>query len=120
MNGRTTHLFNRCITHFFAGLRCYQTSLLPKGAKAFISGQWNNALSNATFQVTNPYNNDVICECTNCDILDAEKSVKAARKAYSEWSLSITAKERGGILENWHCKMLEKQNELAELITLEE
>lgn len=46
--------------------------------------------------------------------------MKAAREAYSAWSLSTTAKERGEILENWYRKMLEKQNELAELITLEE
>lgn len=46
--------------------------------------------------------------------------MKAAREAYSAWSSSTTAKERGGILENWHRRMLEKQNELAELITLEE
>uniref|UniRef100_A0A915PV00 Succinate-semialdehyde dehydrogenase, mitochondrial n=1 Tax=Setaria digitata TaxID=48799 RepID=A0A915PV00_9BILA len=32
----------------------------------------------------------------------------------------MTAKERGGILENWHYKMLEKQDELAKLITLEQ
>ncbi|VDK86076.1 unnamed protein product [Litomosoides sigmodontis] len=49
-----------------------------------------------------------------------KQSVKAAREAYSSWSSLTTAKERGGILENWCHKMLEKQNELAELITLEE
>ncbi|KAL3993598.1 Succinate-semialdehyde dehydrogenase mitochondrial [Acanthocheilonema viteae] len=120
MNIRMAHLFSRCTTRSFLGLRYYQTSLLPDGAKAFINGQWTNALLSATFQVSNPYNNEIICQCTNCDVLDAEKSVKAAREAYGAWSLSTTAKERGGILENWHYKMLEKQNELAELITLEE
>ncbi|VDN86147.1 unnamed protein product, partial [Brugia pahangi] len=85
-----------------------------------MKGRWINALSNSTFQVVNPYNNELICGCTNCDTIDAEKSVKAAREAYSAWSSSTTAKERGTILDNWHRKMLEKQNELAELITLEE
>uniref|UniRef100_A0A1I7V5Z2 Aldedh domain-containing protein n=2 Tax=Loa loa TaxID=7209 RepID=A0A1I7V5Z2_LOALO len=120
MNGNTVHLFSRCIAHSFLGLRYYQTPLLPEGAKAFINGHWVNALSNVTFQVVNPYNNEVICECTNCDAIDAEKSVKAAREAYGAWSLSTTAKERGAILENWHHKMMEKKDELAELITLEE
>ncbi|KAK6102809.1 Aldehyde dehydrogenase family protein [Brugia pahangi] len=120
MNGRTTHLFSRCIIHSFLDVRYYRTSLLPEGAKAFINGRWINALSNSTFQVVNPYNNELICGCTNCDTIDAEKSVKAAREAYSAWSSSTTAKERGTILDNWHRKMLEKQNELAELITLEE
>ncbi|CAG9530999.1 unnamed protein product [Cercopithifilaria johnstoni] len=120
MNIKAAHLFSRCITQSFLGLRYYQTSLLPEGAKAFINGQWTNASSCATFQVSNPYNYEVICECTNCDAVDAEKSVKAAREAYSAWSSSTTAKERGGMLESWHRRMLEKQNELAELITLEE
>ncbi|KAM3720102.1 Succinate-semialdehyde dehydrogenase [Dirofilaria immitis] len=122
MNGRTAYLFGRCIIQNFVGQRYYHyhTSLLPSGAKAFINGQWKNALSNDTFEIINPYNNEIICECANCDIIDAENCIKGSREAYNKWSLSTTAKERGEILENWHYKMLEKQNELAELITLEE
>ncbi|VDM96687.1 unnamed protein product [Thelazia callipaeda] len=120
MSRRITLLLDQTVTYLLVSIRNYQTSLLPSGARAFINGRWNDALSNDTFEVKNPYDNEVLCRCANCSINDVKKSVKAAREAYSTWSLLSTAKERGAILENWHSKLLQQQNELAELITLEE
>lgn len=48
------------------------------------------------------------------------QSVRAAQEAFSTWSSYTTARERGEILQSWHHIMMEKEDELAELITLEQ
>lgn len=100
--------------------RSYTTSLLPQGAKAFINGQWADAQSGETFDVRNPYSNEVLYSASKCDVVDAEKAVKAARVALRDWSLKTTAKQRGDLLRRWYEIYTKKEKQLAELLTLEQ
>uniref|UniRef100_A0A158R487 Aldedh domain-containing protein n=1 Tax=Syphacia muris TaxID=451379 RepID=A0A158R487_9BILA len=111
---------SRILNHFCSISRSYTTSLLPEGAKAFINGKWVPALSGETFEVNNPYNNELLYATANCDVSDAEKAVKAAKNASVHWSSSLTAKQRGEILRRWYNIYVSKEKELAELLTREQ
>lgn len=111
---------SRWLLDVASNYRCYTTSLLPKGAKAFINGNWVDAVSGETFEVRNPYNNEVLYSSAKCGVVDSEKAVKAAREALEGWSLKLTAKQRGEILRKWCDIYLAKEKQLAELLTLEQ
>uniref|UniRef100_F1L3Q6 Succinate-semialdehyde dehydrogenase n=1 Tax=Ascaris suum TaxID=6253 RepID=F1L3Q6_ASCSU len=102
--------------------RCdgYHTAVLPEGAKALINGKWLDAESKNTFDVRNPFSGDVLFHAANCDIVDAKKSVKAAKDAFEHWSMGLTGKQRGVILQKWYQLMCDKESQLAELLTLEQ
>ncbi|VDM66287.1 unnamed protein product [Strongylus vulgaris] len=47
-------------------------------------------------------------------------AVLAAREAFEKWSSGTTPKERGAILRKWFDIFVEKEGELAKLLTLEQ
>ncbi|KAK6737554.1 hypothetical protein RB195_019952 [Necator americanus] len=98
----------------------FSSPLLPKGALAYINGQWIESQKKSTFDVTNPYNGELLCKTTNCDIHEAEKAVHAARKSFQKWSLETTPKQRGAILRKWFDIFVAKEAELARVLTLEQ
>ena len=69
-------------------------------AVAFVSGQqkqllidneWRDAKSGAFFNVTDPYNGEVLCKVARGDIADVNDAVEAARSALkSDESVSYT------------------------------
>uniref|UniRef100_A0A7E5A1R5 Aldedh domain-containing protein n=1 Tax=Panagrellus redivivus TaxID=6233 RepID=A0A7E5A1R5_PANRE len=93
---------------------------LPQGARAFINGKWLKSISKQTFGVTNPYTNEVIADVANCDGTDAQIAVQAAREAFYKWSLETTAKERSNVLRRWYDIIVQRESQLAELLTLEQ
>ncbi|EGT37779.1 hypothetical protein CAEBREN_28298 [Caenorhabditis brenneri] len=48
-------------------------SLLPSGAQAYIGGKWVASESGNSFDVLNPYDNQVVDRVSNCTVKDAEK-----------------------------------------------
>lgn len=48
------------------------------------------------------------------------QSVKAAKDAFEHWSMGLTGKQRGVILQKWYQLMCDKESQLAELLTLEQ
>lgn len=78
-------------------------------AVAFVSGQqkqllidneWRDAKSGAFFNVTDPYNGEVLCKVARGDIADVNDAVKAARSALKsdEWANS-TPRQRERLLQ---------------------
>ncbi|CAJ0607225.1 unnamed protein product [Cylicocyclus nassatus] len=98
----------------------FSSPLLPKGALAYINGQWVESQKKNTFDVTNPFNGQLLYKTVNCDVPEAKKAVHAAREAFEKWSLETTPKERGAILRKWYDLLVAKEGELAELLTLEQ
>jgi succinate-semialdehyde dehydrogenase/glutarate-semialdehyde dehydrogenase len=84
---------------------------------AFIGGVWTHGAS--TFPVVNPADNSVIAQVANCTERDAEDAVQRAYAALPEWKGSL-AKDRALILSKWANLILEHQEELARLLTLEQ
>uniref|UniRef100_A0A1I8BBB7 Succinate-semialdehyde dehydrogenase, mitochondrial n=1 Tax=Meloidogyne hapla TaxID=6305 RepID=A0A1I8BBB7_MELHA len=100
--------------------RGFKTELLPRGGRAFINGKWIDASNGHRFDVLDPYSNETIIDVSNCGPQDAQIAVAAARKSFSRWANEFTAKERGAILHKCFELMKIKEQQLAELLTMEQ
>ena len=87
--------------------------------QAYINGQWQDADSGATVPVTNPATGEVIAEVAKCSTDETRRAVEAAEAAFPEWS-KRTAKERAACLRKWFNLMMEAQEDLAMIMTLEQ
>ncbi len=85
---------------------------------AFVDGRWTDAADGNTFDVNNPANGDTIGSVPDMNAADTRKAIDAAESAWPNWR-SKTAKERSGLLKEWHRLILENRQELARIMTLE-
>ena len=87
--------------------------------KAYINGQWVDADSGETLPVTNPANGEVIAEVAKCSTAETRRAIDAAGAAFPEWS-KRTAKERAACLRKWFNLMMEAQEDLEMIMTVEQ
>ena len=87
--------------------------------RAYINGEWVDADSGATVPVTNPANGEVIAEVAKCSTAETRRAIEAAEAAFPEWR-KRTAKERTACLRKWFNLMMEAQEDLALIMTLEQ
>ncbi|WP_317125287.1 NAD-dependent succinate-semialdehyde dehydrogenase [Flavisolibacter nicotianae] len=93
-----------------------QNSLLK--TKAFVNGQWINAASSKTFDVTNPATGELIASIPDMNREDVSEAVDAAYAAWPSFR-DLTAGERASLLKKWYALILEHKQELATLMTME-
>jgi succinate-semialdehyde dehydrogenase/glutarate-semialdehyde dehydrogenase len=87
--------------------------------QAYINGQWVDADSGETVPVTNPANGEVIAAVAKCSTAETRRAIEAAADAFIEWR-QRTAKERAACLRKWFNLMMEAQEDLAMIMTLEQ
>ncbi len=87
--------------------------------QAYINGQWVDADSGGTVAVTNPANGEVIAEVAKCSTAETRRAIEAAAEAFVEWR-KRTVKERAACLRKWFNLMMEAQEDLALIMTLEQ
>jgi succinate-semialdehyde dehydrogenase/glutarate-semialdehyde dehydrogenase len=87
--------------------------------QAFVGGRWEDAASGKTKTVTNPANGEVIGTIPNMGAEETRRAIEAADKALPDWR-ARTAKERAQILQRWFELMMENQEDLAILMTVEQ
>ncbi|WP_026700730.1 NAD-dependent succinate-semialdehyde dehydrogenase [Salibacterium aidingense] len=85
--------------------------------RLFIDGKWETA-SNGAFSVRNPSSNEEVGTAADGSREETRKAIEAAESARPGWA-GRTAAERASFLKEIHRLMMEKQEELGELITLE-
>jgi succinate-semialdehyde dehydrogenase/glutarate-semialdehyde dehydrogenase len=85
----------------------------------FIDGQWLPAQSGRRFAVTNPATGELIVEVADSGACDARAATDAAARALPEWRARLP-KERAAVLHRWHALILEHQDTLGALISLEQ
>jgi succinate-semialdehyde dehydrogenase/glutarate-semialdehyde dehydrogenase len=85
----------------------------------YIDGKWRHAASGQTFAVTNPATSEVLAQISAADTDDVRDAVNAAASAFGSWSAK-TAYERAGFLLDAHRLMLERADELARVMTMEQ
>ncbi len=85
----------------------------------FINGEWRDAASGATFEVTNPATGERISAVPDGDAVDATDAVEAAHQAFASWAAS-TAYERADLLYRAWQLMTERSADLAKLMTCEQ
>lgn len=84
---------------------------------AFINGQWQGAATQ--FAVVNPANQQQLALVSDATAEMAEQAVAAAAEAFQTWS-KTTAAHRATILRRWFDLMMQHQDQLAEILTLEQ
>lgn len=87
--------------------------------QAFIAGQWCTADSAQSLAVHNPANAELLGSVPKMGAAETQRAIQAAHTALPEWR-SKTAAQRGKILRRWFELMLENQDDLALLMTLEQ
>ncbi len=85
----------------------------------FIDGEWVEAVTGATFEVTNPATGAVLGEVPDGSEQDARLAVEAAHSALGDWS-HTTAYERADLLMGAWSIMRERADDLAALMTAEQ
>ena len=85
----------------------------------YIDGAWANAKSGGTINVDNPATGEVIGTVPKCGTAETRTAIEAADKALPAWRKK-TAKERAAIVRRWYELMLENQEDLARLMTIEQ
>ena len=89
------------------------------GSTLFIGGRWGAADAGRSFPVTDPSSGAEIGRAADAAAPDAERAVLAAEAAFPAWSCG-SAYRRADVLRTAHALMLERQEDLAELMTMEQ
>ncbi|HEX6959252.1 MAG TPA: NAD-dependent succinate-semialdehyde dehydrogenase [Ferrovibrio sp.] len=87
--------------------------------QAYIDGAWISADSGKTFAVTNPADGSLIAEVPDMGVAETRRAIAAAEAAWPAWA-ALTAKQRAGILRKWYELILQNQDDLGALMTLEQ
>ncbi|MCC9087336.1 CoA-acylating methylmalonate-semialdehyde dehydrogenase [Bacillus pumilus] len=89
-----------------------------KTVKNYIGGEWVEASTTQTETVFNPATGEVIAEVPLSTKEDVDRAVQAAKEAFNTWSKTAVPR-RARILFKYQQLLVEKWEELAELVTLE-
>jgi succinate-semialdehyde dehydrogenase / glutarate-semialdehyde dehydrogenase len=92
------------------------TDLLKK--LSYIGGRWEAAESGRTFDVLNPATGERIGSVPDMDRADVRRAIDAADQAWPAYR-ALTAKNRSDLMKKWHSLILDHQEELAVLMTME-
>ena len=88
-------------------------------SQAYIDGQWVDADSGKTFDVTDPATGKLVGKVAQCGTSETRRAIEAAEKAQVQWR-KTPVKERARLLRNWFTLMMEAQEDLAQLMTAEQ
>ena len=87
-------------------------------AQLFIGGKWRDASGGGTLPVEDPATGETIAEVADATVEDAKAALGAAHEAFQEFR-NMPARERGDILRRAFDLIMERQDDLALLMTLE-
>ncbi|MGI9310976.1 MAG: NAD-dependent succinate-semialdehyde dehydrogenase, partial [bacterium] len=87
--------------------------------QCYINGEWRDADDGATIDVVNPADGSVIATIPRLGAAETRAAIEHAQRAQVEWR-AMLAKERAAILRRWHDLMLDNQEDLALMMTLEQ
>ncbi len=84
---------------------------------SYINGSWHS--SESQIAVTNPVNGEEVVKVANAGVAETELAVKSAKGALKKWSAK-SANERAGLLRNWFNLMMQHQDDLGRILTIEQ
>ncbi|MCP5197196.1 MAG: NADP-dependent succinate-semialdehyde dehydrogenase [Gammaproteobacteria bacterium] len=87
--------------------------------QCYIGGSWVDADHQATLSVTNPATGEMLGSVPKLSAIEVRQAIAAAQDAFAHWR-ARTAKERSTLLRRWFNLMLDHQEDLATLMTLEQ
>ena len=86
--------------------------------EAYVGGEWIDADSGATFDVTDPATGEVVASVADLGVDETRRAVDLAEVAQKAWA-ARTAKDRGAVLRRWYELFLEHKEDLALIMTSE-
>ena len=98
-------------------LKLNNPDLLRK--QSYINGQWVDADSGDTFDVTNPANGEHVATIASCGATETRRAIEAANEAWPAWR-RLTVKERAKILRDWYNLIIDNVDDLASILTVEQ
>ncbi len=87
--------------------------------KSYINGEYVAALDGKTFAVLNPANNQRICQVADVGAAEVQAAIRAAEAAQQAWK-NVLPKERAAVLRRWYGLIMQHQEELARILSLEQ
>lgn len=87
--------------------------------QAYINGQWRDADNQETLPVSDPATGQLIGNVPNMATAETQSAIDAAQQALEGWR-ALPAQQRAQLLRRWFELMLEHQQDLASLMTLEQ
>ena len=87
-------------------------------SKAYINGEWVDAVDGRVFGVHNPANGKLIIEVADLNADAVTHAIDAAVPAQKSWA-ATPAKTRAMILRRWHDLVIENTDDLAIILTTE-
>src|SRR5690606_2284658 len=84
---------------------------------SYINGKW--LTGNPTIAVTNPADMSTIANIVDAGAQQTEQAIIAAKAALPHWSAK-SASERASLMRRWFNLMMDNQDDLARLLTLEQ
>ncbi|CAB3749710.1 NAD-dependent succinate-semialdehyde dehydrogenase [Paraburkholderia humisilvae] len=87
--------------------------------KCYIAGEWQDADTQQTFDVTDPASGTVIARVPKMAEAETRRAIDAAHRAWPAWRKK-TARERGAILRKWSDLMIANLDDLALILTTEQ
>lgn len=98
-------------------MRLRETTLFRQ--HCYIAGCWVSADDDATTVLRNPANGETLGHVPAVGVAETRRAIEAAHAALSGWR-ALTAQARATILRRWFNLLLEHQEDLATLMTLEQ
>jgi succinate-semialdehyde dehydrogenase/glutarate-semialdehyde dehydrogenase len=87
--------------------------------ECYVNGQWCSAESSARLAIKNPATGDVIAEVAKVGAEETRRAIESAEAAMTTWR-AVPAKQRASMLRNWFNLVMENQEDLARIMTVEQ
>lgn len=84
---------------------------------SYINGRWHS--STTEFAINNPATGELLTYVSNAGAEETTLAVKAAKDAFKMWSRK-PANERASLMRNWFNLMMQHQEDLGRILTLEQ
>ena len=84
---------------------------------SYINGEWLSR--GQCFVITNPATQEDIAQCHSATEQDADLAVTAAKRAQTAWA-KTPANQRANLLLKWSRLIMDNQDDLARILTLEQ
>ena len=87
--------------------------------QGLIGGAWADASSGATVDVVDPATQASIGTVPDMGEAETRAAIEAAERAFGPWKRKTHA-ERAALIEAWHALMIEHEEDLAQILTMEQ
>ncbi|MDO6505471.1 NAD-dependent succinate-semialdehyde dehydrogenase [Colwellia sp. 4_MG-2023] len=84
---------------------------------SYINGCWHTGINE--IEILNPATGKQVAKVCNAGVIETELAIQSAKKALKAWSAK-SANERSTLLRNWFDLMMENQDDLGRILTLEQ